>query len=148
MKIKRNIIKFNIELEKLINPKFIIIHHTEKHGMDVYEAHEYHKSLGWEGIGYNYFIEENGEIIEGRGIYVGAHTKGINDKSIGICLSGNFDLSYPTKKQIKSLYKLCRYFMKKYRVKKCDILGHREVKNVTKSCPGSNFDMDIFRKRL
>ena len=49
---------------------------------------------------------------------------------------------------MKSLYKLCRYFMKKYRIKKYNVLGHREVKNVTKSCPGYNFDMDIFRERL
>ena len=148
MKIKKNIIKFNIKLERLKNPEYIIIHHTENEELDVYKTNEYHKSLGWEGIGYNYFIEKNGHIISGRGMHVGAHTKGLNDKSIGICLSGNFDVGYPTRKQMKSLYKLCRYFMKKYRIKKYNVLGHREVKNVTKSCPGYNFDMDIFRERL
>lgn len=146
--IEKVVFHFDSDLEILKNPSYIVIHHTGEFGWDVYETNEYHKSLGWKGIGYNYFIEEDGRIIEGRGMHVGAHTKGLNNVSIGICMSGNFDLNYPLEKQIKSLYKLCKMLMDKYSISVDKVVGHREVEGVTKSCPGYNFDMNKFREAL
>lgn len=146
--IEKVMFNFDCDLETLENPRYIVIHHSGEIAWDVYETNEYHKSLGWKGIGYNYFIEEDGRIIEGRGMHVGAHTKGLNSTSIGICLSGNFDLDYPSEEQIKSLYKLCIIFMNKYNTPVDKVIGHREVEGVTKSCPGCNFYMNRFRKIL
>ncbi|MBM7833323.1 peptidoglycan recognition protein family protein [Clostridium sardiniense] len=146
--IKRDVVKFDKELEELKNPSLIIIHHTEEIGWNIHKVHNHHKTLGWEGIGYNYFIEENGTIIEGRGMHIGAHTKGFNNKSIGICLNGNFDLSYPSKEQIKSLCNMCNMLMQKYNIPIESVIGHREVEGVTKSCPGYYFNMNEFRRYL
>lgn len=148
MEVERNLIKFNEKLKVLTNPQYIIIHHTEEVGWNIYKVDEYHKSLGWNGIGYNYFIEEDGRVEEARGMNIGAHTIGFNNKSIGICLSGNFDFDYPSNEQIESLYKLCNYFMNIYNIEKSRVLGHREINGVNKSCPGYNFNMNKFRASL
>lgn len=56
----------------------------------VKEIREWHmKGNGWRDIGYHYVIRLNGEIESGRSIdEVGAHTKGHNADSIGICYIG------------------------------------------------------------
>lgn len=47
---------------------------------------------GWADIGYHYVIKLNGEIESGRPLDTkGAHTKGHNDDSIGICYIGGMD---------------------------------------------------------
>lgn len=148
MKINRVLLNIDENLETLNNPQYIIIHHTEENGWNIYDTNEYHISLGWEGIGYNYFIEEDGTVFEGRGMKVGAHTIGMNRISIGICLSGNFDIEFPRKEQLISLKKLCTFFMKKYNISIERVIGHREVKDSKKSCPGINFNMEQFRKSL
>lgn len=44
---------------------------------------------GWDDVAYHYFIRNNGTVNKGRDIFtVGAHCKGHNKRSIGICLSG------------------------------------------------------------
>jgi hypothetical protein len=45
------------------------------------------------------------------------------------------------------LNKLCRDIMARYNISVNNILGHRET-GANKTCPGKNFDMDAFRKRL
>ena len=52
----------------------LIIHHTSEDGWDVYQTHEFHQKERM-GIGYNYFIEEDGTIVEGRGLHIGAHER-------------------------------------------------------------------------
>ena len=85
-----------------------------------------------ERIGYNYFIEEDGTIVEGRGLHIGAHAKDNNRDTIGICMTGNFDKYDPTTAQMNALYSLCKMFMKQFAIKKENILGHRELEGVTK----------------
>ena len=44
---------------------------------------------GWSDIGYHYVIRRNGDIEDGRPVdIVGAHARGHNQNSIGICLVG------------------------------------------------------------
>ena len=36
-----------------------------------YKTHEFHQTVrGWSGIGYNYFIEKDGTVVEGRGLHI------------------------------------------------------------------------------
>ena len=61
--------KANLSFRDLLQPlqavTHIIIHHTAEDGWDVYKTHEFHQNnRGWSGIGYNYFIEENGAVYE------------------------------------------------------------------------------------
>lgn len=46
---------------------------------------------GWNDIGYNFVVGEDGNVYEGRGWGThGAHSTSYNSKSIGICIIGNF----------------------------------------------------------
>tara|TARA_Y100000114_G_C11759262_1_gene328601 strand:- start:887 stop:1324 length:438 start_codon:yes stop_codon:yes gene_type:complete len=52
----------------------------------------WHLKRGWRDIGYHFVIQLNGEINEGRPIeQTGAHTKGENYCSIGICYIGGVE---------------------------------------------------------
>ena len=49
----------------------------------------WHRDRGWNGIGYHYVIDRDGATATGRPVEaVGAHVKGHNAGSIGICLIG------------------------------------------------------------
>jgi N-acetylmuramoyl-L-alanine amidase len=52
----------------------------------------YHIDLnGWNDIGYNFLVGEDGNVYEGRGwAAVGAHAPTYNTRSIGICIIGDF----------------------------------------------------------
>ncbi|MFB3161560.1 peptidoglycan recognition family protein [Neobacillus sp. 179-J 1A1 HS] len=142
-------LSFKEPLVALKNVMYIIVHHTEEIGWDINKTHRFHQEhRGWSGIGYNFFIEENGEIIKGRGYHVGAHAYSYNQKSIGICLAGNFDIHIPSIEQLKSLSKLCIFLLEQYNLSTTQILGHRELKSTAKSCPGKNFNMDQIRESI
>ncbi|MEH7464736.1 peptidoglycan recognition family protein [Bacillus thuringiensis] len=149
MRIQKAHVFFRDPLQPLQTVTHIIIHHTAENGWDVNKTHEFHKnSRGWSGIGYNYFIEENGTIYEGRGLHIGAHAKGYNTNSIGICISGNFDIYDPTPVQMISLHWLCKQFMHQFSLHSKQVLGHRELDGVTKTCPGTRFSMETLRRIL
>ena len=67
----------------------IIIHcSATQEGKEISAAtiDEWHKKRGWRGIGYHYVIGLDGMIEYGRPITeTGAHVKGHNKGSIGIC---------------------------------------------------------------
>mgnify|MGYP000947033114 FL=1 len=139
--------------------KYIFIH-TAAHAraglaLDTTAAQidEWHKANGWEGIGYHYVIRLNGQIEEGRALEkAGAHVKGFNANSIGICLSGHGDISPMTIQQEESLKQLLQHLKDKY--PKASILGHNEVNTLTtdpkyrtnKTCPGTKISMPLIRE--
>lgn len=46
---------------------------------------------GWDDIGYNFLVGDDGNIYEGRGWGIkGAHSPKYNANSLGICFIGNF----------------------------------------------------------
>lgn len=50
---------------------------------------QWHRDRGWDGIGYHYVIRRDGVIEGGRPLEAqGAHVKGYNAVSVGICLAG------------------------------------------------------------
>ncbi|MBU3130949.1 peptidoglycan recognition protein family protein [Clostridium gasigenes] len=149
MEIKSENLEFNEELKPLENPKNIIIHHTHNPELTLITTHKLHQEkFKWAGVGYNYLIEKDSTIFEARGMYIGAHAKGHNAVAIGIALVGNFDEFLPSSEQLELLIELCTYFMFKYDIEPNKVLGHRELEGVTKSCPGSKFNMDEFRELL
>ena len=76
-------LKFNEELIEINKPRKIVIHHTHNPNLTVESTHKLHiERFKWAGIGYNYFIEEDGTVFEGRGMKIGAHTRGMNKISI------------------------------------------------------------------
>lgn len=148
-----NIIQRNFHFLEPLQPletvQGIIVHHTSREQMTAEECHEFHqKERGWSGIGYNYFIEKNGSIIEGRGQHVGAHAYGHNRTSIGICMTGDFDKEMPTNEQWSSLLWLSSFMLKLYHLQPNRVLGHRELEGVRKSCPGRLIDMEEVRRQV
>ena len=61
-------------------------------------------SNGWDDVGYNWLIDPNGVIYEGRGSGLqGAHFSCINGNTTGICMIGNYETATPTAEAISAL---------------------------------------------
>lgn len=107
---------------------------------------------GWDDIGYNYLVDPNGIIYEGRGNDVqGAHFSGANGGTMGVCVIGNFTEITPTQAAKDGLREILAW-------KACDrnidpqesslhnssnlnlnhICGHRDGPLPT-ACPGDMF---------
>lgn len=51
-----------------------------------------HRARGFQGIGYHYYIRRDGTVVNTRSIdRAGAHCRGYNAHSIGICYEGGLD---------------------------------------------------------
>jgi N-acetyl-anhydromuramyl-L-alanine amidase AmpD len=56
------------------------------------EIDDWHKQRGWSGIGYHAVIRRDGQIEFGRHFdEAGAHVKGQNYRSVGVCMVGGVD---------------------------------------------------------
>jgi len=118
------------------------------------EAEAYNPSqvkTPYRDIGYTFGIEDiNGslEVLCGRMLGdAGAHTRGQNSASIGICCVGNFDIAAPSKGVWNLTLKLVRSLMFVFKIPAAEVYGHREFASY-KSCPGKKFNMEKFRKEL
>ena len=107
-------------------------------------------------VGYTFVITKDGIIHQTRKLSeIGAHVISMNDRSIGICIVGNFDRllalpnSKPTKKQEESLKKLLKELSLKHNIKADHIVGHRHFATY-KTCPGRNlsdsYGQDLVRE--
>lgn len=77
----------------------IIVHHSEsdiKAHDNISVIREWHTSpkkkggRGWKDIGYHYFVRKDGTVQKGRDVSkVGAHCRGHNTGTVGICVSGD-----------------------------------------------------------
>jgi len=91
--------------------------------------------------GYTYLIEPNGKIKQYRlETETAAHCIGMNDKSVGICLSGHFSKELPTEAQKTALQGLLLELVKKYNIPLTRIVGHRYFAKA--ECPGRNLSND------
>ena len=93
---------------------------------------KWHKEQGWTKIGYHFVIKIDGSVDEGRRVSeVGAHAVGFNLDSIGICLIGTDKF---TQAQWDALKVLVTWLKAQY--PEAGIVGHRDLPNVKKECPG------------
>ena len=125
------------------NINFLVVHCSDtdnNKNLNASDIHKMHLSFGWDGIGYHKVICRSGEIENGRPEYwIGAHVKGKNDKSLGVCLIGRDSF---TKKQFFSLEKVLKSWKALYPQAK--IIGHCDSGNTQKTCP--NFDVQNWCK--
>lgn len=123
----------------------IIVHHTASTAdLTAADVHRIHRQNGWSGIGYHLFIRKDGLIETGRPLEdVGAHTYGYNKDTIGVCLSGNFNVEYPSDAQLESATKLIGLLCQIYSLNPDagTVYGHRDF-NAT-ACPGDNLYADL-----
>jgi hypothetical protein len=124
-----------------MKPEFIILHHsaTKDAGTVSWGAiRKYHKSLGWDDIGYHYGLELVGdeyEILIGRPWFRwGAHTIGMNQNSLGVCVVGNYDTDELNSRLLLKLSELLISLQMAHNIPDKNIQGHRVYAN--KSCPG------------
>ena len=74
----------------------------------------------------------------------------LNDQSIGIELVNQghqFGYENFSKKQISKLILLCKFLIKKYKIKECNILGHSDVAPLRKKDPGEKFPWHFLSKK-
>ena len=120
------------------NIEFLVVHCSDTNDekdLNAVDLHKMHLGFGWDGIGYHKIINRSGRIENGRPEYwIGAHVKGKNEVSLGVCLVGRDNF---TKKQFISLEKVLKKWKKTYPNTK--IVGHRDTGNTKKTCP--NFDV-------
>lgn len=110
----------------------------------------WHRAQGYKEIGYHYVITLAGEVEIGRPEQaIGAHCKGHNAKSIGICYIGGASeedrspKDTRTPEQKRALLELLKALKQKY--PRAAIFGHRDFDSA-KSCPC--FDAQLEYKHI
>ena len=134
-----------------MKPSRIIIHHSltkDSQTVSWGAIRQYHVDVcGWMDIGYHFGIElMRGEVETVLGRFpdkMGAHCKGNNSDSLGVCFVGNFDLRAPSNSIWNKGVDLVKFLIREYDIKIVE--GHCE-NNTAKSCPGKYFDLDKFRR--
>ncbi len=138
---------------------YIIVHHSATDSGNATAFNAAHLRRGWQGVGYHFVIDngtagkDNGQIeTSPRWIKQsnGAHCKAnsMNNRSIGICLVGNFSKDHVSSAQMNSLVFLVNKLRKYYKIPKRNILGHGQVPGARTECPGTNFPWQTFRKKI
>ncbi len=123
--------------------KKIIVHCSatpEGRHNDARDIHSWHLKRGWAGIGYHYVMLLSGEIQYGRNVnYSGAHAKGYNKYTIGVCLIGGTDQKLVAKENSFTGDQFV--FLESFLIKlhklypDAEITGHRNLPGVNKACP-------------
>ena len=107
----------------------------------------------------HYLIKNNGNILclvpdlytawhAGKSLW--KNIKSLNKYSIGIEISNpghRYGYENFTKNQIKGLEELTKYLIKKYKIKKNNILGHSDISPERKMDPGEKFPWKKFAKK-
>ena len=148
----------NFDLPKREKNKiiFIILHYT---GMK--KESEAIKRLcdNKSKVSSHYFIKNNGEVLNlVPDLYTAWHAgesywkkfRSLNKYSIGIEINNSgHDHGYEkfTSKQISSLSKLLKYLIKKYNIKKKNVLGHSDIAPNRKKDPGEKFPWKKLAKK-
>lgn len=150
--------KFNyrIKMREISDIKKIIVHCSASTFGDVATIDRWHKERGWSGIGYHYVITNgvakkhdqydpglDGLIQTGREWQkIGAHCKGQNRDSIGICLIGRHHF---TAEQLLVALPNLLIMLGDLGICADNIFGHREF-DKTKTCP--NIDPVLIRNMV
>ena len=106
-----------------------------------------HRQRGFRELGYHIYIRLSGAIEYGRDLTepgrfeMGAHSRGENDASIGICYEGgvrraarNVGFDSRTPAQIESMVKVLRELHSRY--PNAIVEGHRDMPGAATQCPG------------
>ena len=102
--------------------------------------HDHVEVNHWRYIGYHFYITRSGRVETTRPLErMGAHAKGHNAHSIGICYEGGLDeqgqiADTRTEEQKKAMAKLIVQLKQQFpTIHK--VLGHRDLPGVQKACP-------------
>ncbi|WP_235298034.1 N-acetylmuramoyl-L-alanine amidase [Portibacter marinus] len=146
-------------------PTHLIVHHSagvnESNNFElivesIWDLHV--NTNGWDDIGYNWLIDPNGVLYEGRpDDYQGAHFSCLNENTVGICVLGTYTDVPPSEEALTTLTNLLAYEAVTHGIdveetayhEKGDyflqtIAGHRDSQGSDKACssticPGDQF---------
>lgn len=136
-------------MKHMERPNAIVVHHSLTKDTSSYSwdaIRKYHKeTMGWDDIGYHYGVEEVEGVVRfcvGRpDRYQGAHTKE-NNKSIGVCVVGNFDEERLGKEKQEVVVGVLTWLLRRFKhLTYSDIYPHNFYAPY-KSCPGNLFPFD------
>ena len=154
-------------------PGIVKYHTSYRIDFDIVTPEEFERRLAthegkvfqkpWKDVGYH----GGTECVDGKVVFnwgrpldqIGAHSgvKGasnqFNEQYLGFCCIGNFDTQPPKSEEWEFNLQLTRTFMEAFQIPASHVIGHREVFErlgvpVQKSCPGTRYDMSLFRASL
>ncbi len=105
--------------------------------VSVEDIDRWHRERGFDCIGYHYVVGLDGEVRQGRPLeQAGAHCKGYNARSVGVCYVGGVDASMNpcdtrTEAQRRSLRQLLTEL--RHRFPQAEVRSHRDF--AAKACP-------------
>ena len=127
------------------NVKYIVVHYTATPLESDFSAaaiDRMHKKRGWKGIGYHKYIRKSGIVEKGRPLHEqGAHVRGHNHHSVGICYEGGVYADSPnvgrdtrTPEQKAAMIRVIRELLDRY--PGAQVVGHRDMPGAATQCPG------------
>ncbi|XP_011872325.1 PREDICTED: peptidoglycan-recognition protein SC2-like [Vollenhovia emeryi] len=131
-----------------LNPApYVIIHHSTGSGCESQALcqlkvrqfqNDHMNRRGWDDIGYNFLVGEDGNVYEGRGWGKrGAHSVPFNRKSIGICIIGDYKNRTPNAAAVQAVANLIAHGVANGKIKSdYKLLGHRQTWATV--CPGDS----------
>jgi len=94
---------------------------------------------GWPGIGFHYFVSDDGRIEQTQPLEVVAkHAGDANPTSVGICLAGNFTDQPPTEAQLLATGQLVAWLLQELNLPLEAVHPHKDY--VVTACPGDQWD--------
>lgn len=118
----------------------IVVHCTATpagRDVTVADVDRWHRQRGFNGIGYHYIVALDGTVCPGRDVdLAGAHCRGHNTRSIGVCYVGGLDASgRPADTRTESQWRALRCLLSalKRLYPGVVIRGHRDF--AAKACP-------------
>ena len=125
----------------------------QDYGVD--DIRKWHLKRGWSDIGYHYVIRRDGTVEVGRPVEkAGAHCRGHNEASIGICLVGGMEKYLGEEHYVNNftffqgvaISSLVLYLQEIYGY--LPIYGHKDLikRGTPKACPC--FEIDDFIKSM
>lgn len=122
------------------------------------EIEQWHRKRGFLTVGYHFIIRRDGTVEEGRPVNaVGAHSRGSNQYSIGVCMAGGVAADGVTPEnnftpaQFDALFNLIGQMKLKYGPF-LSVVGHRDMPGQATACPSFDvaawYDAELNRQDL
>ena len=150
---------------QITNPTHLIVHHSAGNNQSnnfaavvesIWDLHV--NTNGWDDIGYNWLIDPNGILYQGRlDNYQGAHFSCINENTVGTCIIGDYSLVEPTEASLNTLVNLLAFEATEHHIDVTgasyhvtgdfvlnNIAGHRDSSGSTNACSGTVCPGDSF----
>jgi N-acetyl-anhydromuramyl-L-alanine amidase AmpD len=128
--------------------ELLVVHHSGTPTGSATAFRVLHRGVfGWDDIGYHYVVGNgtmtaDGMVEEGRPEWaLGAHSRGNNERSMGVCLVGDLNAARPTARQMKSLGELLGDILNRYDLDRNAVRLHRQMPGNSTECPGRHLPL-------